>query len=156
MTSFFPPDVDPMSDVFPPAILDAIPHRPPMLLVDEVLSQDEKSIHCRKRFRPDEYFVQGHYPGNPIVPGVILCECAAQASAILLSSLVEGTSGVPVLTRIQDARFKRIVRPGEAVEIQATLTDRLANAFFLTAKVTVDGKLAVRLDLACALAEPEA
>lgn len=145
-----------MSDAPSRSILDAIPHRPPMLLVDEVVSQDSTSIHARKSFRADEYFVQGHYPGNPIVPGVILCECAAQASAILLSSLVEGTAGVPVLTRIQDARFKRIVRPGETIEIQATLTERLANAFFLTAKVTVEGKLAVRLELACALAEADA
>lgn len=127
-----------------------------MLLVDEVVSQDSTSIQARKTFRADEHFVQGHYPGNPIVPGVILCECAAQASAILLSSLVEGTAGVPVLTRIQDARFKRIVRPGETIDIQATLTERLANAFFLTAKVAVDGKLAVRLELACALAEADA
>ncbi len=145
-----------MSDAPSRSILDAIPHRPPMLLVDEVVSQDSTSIHARKSFRADEYFVQGHYPGNPIVPGVILCECAAQASAILLSSLVEGTAGVPVLTRIQDARFKRIVRPGETIDIQATLTERLANAFFLTAKVTVEGKLAVRLELACALAEADA
>ena len=145
-----------MSDAPSRSILDAIPHRPPMLLVDEVVSQDSTAIHARKSFRADEYFVQGHYPGNPIVPGVILCECAAQASAILLSSLVEGTAGVPVLTRIQDARFKRIVRPGETIDIQATLTERLAKAFFLTAKVTVDGKLAVRLELACALAEADA
>lgn len=145
-----------MSDAPSRSILDAIPHRPPMLLVDEVVSQDSTSIQARKTFRADEHFVQGHYPGNPIVPGVILCECAAQASAILLSSLVEGTAGVPVLTRIQDARFKRIVRPGETIDIQATLTERLANAFFLTAKVAVDGKLAVRLELACALAEADA
>ncbi|MCA9106434.1 MAG: 3-hydroxyacyl-ACP dehydratase FabZ [Planctomycetales bacterium] len=133
----------------------AIPHRPPMLLLDEIVEQSEQAIHCRKQFRADEFFVQGHYPGQPIVPGVILCECAAQASAVLLSALVEGQGGVPVLTRIQDARFKRIVRPGDTIDIQATLNDRLANAFYLTAKVTVEGKLAARVDLSCALAETE-
>lgn len=133
------------------AIERAIPHRAPMLLIDRVISQSNDAIQCSKTFRSDEYFVQGHYPGNPIVPGVILCECAAQAAAVLLSSLVEGEAGVPVLTRIQDARFKRIVKPGETIVLDVTLTERLANAFFVSAKVTVEGKLAVRLDLACAL-----
>ena len=64
-------------------ILAAIPHRPPMLLLDEIVSQDSESIVCRKRFSGDEFFFQGHYPDQPIVPGVILCECGAQAGAVL-------------------------------------------------------------------------
>ena len=133
-------------------IMAAIPHRPPMLLLDEIVSRDDSTIRCRKTFHADEFFVQGHYPGNPIVPGVILCECAAQASAVLLASLEKDAKGVPVLTRIQDARFKRIVRPGETIEIVATLEERLANAYYLTAKITVAASLAVRVQLSCALA----
>ncbi len=134
-------------------ILAAIPHRPPMLLLDEIVTQEDNRIVCRKTFGSDEYFVQGHYPGNAIVPGVILCESAMQAGAVLLSGSVRPADGeVPVATRMNDVKFKRIVRPGDSVDIEVTLNERLASAFFLTGKVTLNGKLAVRLDFACALA----
>lgn len=133
-------------------IENAIPHRRPMLLVDEIVSQSDNKIVCRKRFSADEFFVQGHYPDFPIVPGVILCECAAQTGAILLASKVQGDGGVPVLTRMNDVKFKAMVHPGDEVEIEVTLDDVLANAFFLTGQVRVAGKLAVRLSFACSLA----
>jgi 3-hydroxyacyl-[acyl-carrier-protein] dehydratase len=129
-----------------------IPHRPPMLLVDEIVRQDEQSIVCRKTFHAEEYFFQGHYPGFPLVPGVILCESAMQAGAILLSSFIK-TDSIPVATRLNDVKFKRIVRPGETVEIEVHLKERLIDAFFLHAKVTCEGKLAARLDFACTLAK---
>ena len=94
-------------------IRKAIPHRPPMLLVDEIIEQTEDSIVCRKTFRDDEFFFQGHYPDQPIVPGVILCESAMQAGAILLSKFVEAGSGVPVATRLNDVKFKKMIGPGE-------------------------------------------
>jgi 3-hydroxyacyl-[acyl-carrier-protein] dehydratase len=135
-------------------IYEAIPHRPPMLLVDEIVSRDEQSIHCRKTFQEDEHFVQGHYPGNPIVPGIVLCEAGMQTGAILLSRLANPTEGqVPVATRLNDVKFKRIVRPGETIDIEVTLDQQLANAFFLKAKVSCEGKVAARFEFACALAE---
>ena len=131
----------------------AIPHRAPFLLVDEILSQTDSRIECRKTFAEDEYFFAGHYPGFPLVPGVLLCEAAMQAGAILLAQHVpEGGDGVPVATRMNDVRFKRMVRPGETVDLDVTLNERLADAFYLTAKVSVDGKLAVRFEFACTLA----
>jgi 3-hydroxyacyl-[acyl-carrier-protein] dehydratase len=129
-----------------------IPHRPPMLLVDEIVEQGEDSIICRKTFRADEFFFQGHYPDYPLVPGVILCEASMQAGAILLSSLMAEGDGVPVATRLNDVKFKRMVRPGETIQLQVKLNERLADAFFLQAKVTCDGKLAARLDFACTMA----
>jgi 3-hydroxyacyl-[acyl-carrier-protein] dehydratase len=131
----------------------AIPHRAPMLLIDRVLFSDDSAVHCEKSFRPEEFFVQGHYPGFPIVPGVILCECVAQAGAILLSQRVGDQPGVPVLTRMNDVKFKQMVKPGDTIEIQVTLDEVLSNAFFLTGQAKVGGKLAVRLSFACALAE---
>lgn len=140
-------------------IKKAIPHRPPMLLVDEIVAQDENSITCRKTFREDEYFFQGHYPDFPLVPGVILCECAAQTGAILLSSIVSTGDAVPVLTRMNDVKFKQMVRPGDTIQMQVKLDEIVANAYFLTAQVKVDGvdgKTAARLSLACSVANPSA
>jgi len=130
----------------------AIPHRAPMLLVDEIVQREDERLVCRKTFRDDEFFVQGHYPGFPLVPGVILCECAMQAGAVLLSQLVQDAEGVPVITRVKDVRFRRMVRPGDTIEIEVQLQERLASAFFLTAKVSCEGKTAARLEFACTLA----
>jgi 3-hydroxyacyl-[acyl-carrier-protein] dehydratase len=131
----------------------AIPHREPFLLLDEIVERDERRIVCRKAFRGDEYFYAGHYPGQPITPGVLLCEAAMQAGAVLLSGQVNGGAGrVPVATRMNEVRFKRIVKPGETIEIEVELNERLADAFFLTGKVTCGGKLAARLEFACTLA----
>ncbi len=137
-------------------IKKAIPHRPPMLLVDEIVQQDEGSILCRKTFHDDEYFFQGHYPDFPLVPGVILCECAAQTGAILLSSLISAGDAVPVLTRMNDVKFKQMVRPGDTIEIQVKLDEIVSNAYFLTSQVKVAGKIAARLSLACSVANPTA
>jgi 3-hydroxyacyl-[acyl-carrier-protein] dehydratase len=132
-------------------ILAAIPHRPPFLLIDEVVQQTDDAITCRKTFTADEWFFQGHYPNFPIVPGVLLCEACMQAGAVLLSKLVAGMDGVPVATRANDVKFKKMIRPGDTVLIEAKLNERLADAFFMTGKVTCDGKLAARLDFACTI-----
>jgi 3-hydroxyacyl-[acyl-carrier-protein] dehydratase len=133
-------------------IESAIPHRLPMLLVDEIVQRTETRIVCRKTFREDEFFFQGHYPDFPLVPGVILCEAAMQSGAILLSQFIAEAGGVPVATRMNEVKFKNMVRPGETIEMSVELTERLANAFFLKAKVTKLGKLAVSFEFACALA----
>lgn len=154
-----------------------IPHRKPMLLVDEIVSRTEDKIVCRKTFHEDDFFVQGHFPGQPIVPGVIQCECCLQAGAILLSAdtMQEAetreigpqssskqadtnpttTDGrVPVATRMDAVKFKRMVRPGDTVEIQVVLNEQISNAYYLTGKMLLDGKLAARLDFACSIANP--
>jgi 3-hydroxyacyl-[acyl-carrier-protein] dehydratase len=131
----------------------AIPHRAPFLLVDEIVDWQPQRIVCRKTFTGDEAFYQGHYPGYPLTPGVLLCEAGMQAGAILLSRLVEqAPPGVPVATRINDVRFKRMVRPGETIDIEVEFVERLADAFFLKAKISCAGKVAVRFEFACTLA----
>jgi 3-hydroxyacyl-[acyl-carrier-protein] dehydratase len=139
-------------------ILDAIPHREPFLLVDEIIEQSDSRIVGVKTFTGDEWFFAGHYPGFPLVPGVLLCEAATQCGAILLSRQFAGGDAagkVPVLTRMNDVRFKRMVRPGEKIVMEVELVERLANAIFLKAKVTVDGKVAVRFEFACTAAQRE-
>jgi 3-hydroxyacyl-[acyl-carrier-protein] dehydratase len=135
------------------AIYEAIPHREPFLWIDEIVERTGTRIVCRKTFSGEEDFFLGHYPGRPVVPGVILCEAAIQAGAILLGQqLAECDGRMPVVTRIKDARFKRIVRPGETIRIEVDFEERLADAFFLKARVEVDGAVAARLEFACTAA----
>ena len=131
----------------------AIPHRPPMLLVDEIVSQNEASIVCRKTFRPDEFFFQGHYPGHPLAPGVILCESAVQSGAVLLADIISTGDQVPVLTRMGDVKFKNMVHPGDTIEMHVKLDDVVSNAYYMTAQVKCDGKLAARLSFTCSVAD---
>jgi 3-hydroxyacyl-[acyl-carrier-protein] dehydratase len=164
------------------AIKAAIPHREPFLLVDEVVEQSENHIVCRKRFTGDEFWYRGHYPNFPLTPGVLLCEAAMQAGAVLLAAVkkVSGTvssgrtanaamesketvpdtflvaelpGGVPVVTRMNNVKFKQMVRPGDTIELVVEITERMAGVFFLAAKVTVGGKTAVTFDFACKLAQ---
>lgn len=133
----------------------AIPHRSPMLLLDEIVAQDASSITCRKTFHEDEFFFQGHYPGQPITPGVILCEASMQAGAVLLSQHIDQGGGVPVATRMNDVRFRRMVQPGDTVELHVQLVERLADAFFMKAKVTSGGATVMRFEFACTVADPD-
>ncbi|GHS96533.1 3-hydroxyacyl-[acyl-carrier-protein] dehydratase FabZ [Planctomycetales bacterium] len=140
-----------------PAIEALIPHREPFLLLDEIHGDGDE---LTAKFTLDEklpLFAQiyaGHYPHNPITPGVILCEIIFQAGAALLAGKIAGgAGGTPVITRIRDARFKRLVKPNETVEIHVALTDQAANAFYLDGKITVGGELAVRVSFTCALIE---
>ena len=140
------------------AIKAAIPHREPFLLIDEIVEQEENRIVCRKTFKGDEFWYAGHYPQFPITPGVLLCEAAMQAGAVLLSKKLsaEDVAGgaVPVATRANNVQFKKMVLPGDTVLIEAQLVEKLGGAFFLNAKITVGGKVAVRFDFACTLTKP--
>jgi 3-hydroxyacyl-[acyl-carrier-protein] dehydratase len=131
----------------------AIPHRPPFLLIDEIVERHENRIVCRKTFHADEWFFAGHYPGRPITPGVILCEAAMQAGAILLARFSPPHShGVPVAARMNDVRFRRMVLPGDTVEIDVELARRFSNAWHMKAKVVNGGTVAARLEFTCAIA----
>jgi 3-hydroxyacyl-[acyl-carrier-protein] dehydratase len=135
------------------AIKAAIPHREPFLLVDEVVEQTDNRIICRKKFTGDEFWYAGHYPDFPLTPGVLLCESAMQAGAVLLAHVMKDSPDkVPVVSRMNNVKFKRMVRPGETIELEVELTERMAGAYFMDAQVSVDGKIAVTFDFACKLA----
>jgi len=134
-------------------IQQRIPHRPPFLWIDEVTEIGDGRIAARKFLDPELDVFQGHYPHFPILPGVLQCEAAFQAAAILIAELEPLADGqVPVVTRVNNVKFRRPVRPGETIEIEAKITERLANAFFLQATVRVDGRISARLEFACTAA----
>lgn len=134
----------------------AIPHREPFLLIDEIVSRDESHIHCRKKFTGDEFFYKGHYPNFPLTPGVLLCEAGLQAGAVLLSKQAGAVPDkVPVATRIDGVKFKRMVRPGDVIDVEVELIERVSDAFFMKAKVSCGGQVAARYEFACTMAKPE-
>lgn len=140
----------------------AIPHRAPFLLVDEVVEVDAGHITARVTVRPDDALwsnvYAGHYPGNPITPGVLLLEMLFQAAGVMIRECLRDTAlpGVPVVTRINNVKFKHMVRPGDTVELTAKLTERMGNAFFCAGAAKVAGKTAVQAEFALALADPDA
>jgi 3-hydroxyacyl-[acyl-carrier-protein] dehydratase len=139
------------------AIKAAIPHREPFLLLDEIVDQSDSRIICRKTFTGDEFWYRGHYPHFPITPGVLLCEAAMQAGAVLLSVALKGDGSgasqdaVPVATRANNVQFKQMVRPGDTIEIETELVERVSTASFMKARVMVGGKVACRFEFACTL-----
>lgn len=136
-------------------IKSAIPHREPFLLVDEIVEQSDARIVCRKRFTGEEFWYRGHYPDFPLTPGVLLVEAAMQAGAVLLARYAQESPGaVPVATRINNVKFKAMVRPGDTITMEVELVEQLAGAYFLNAKVTVGEKTAATFDFACKIAKP--
>lgn len=135
------------------AIRAAIPHREPFLFVDEIVEQGSDRLRTRWRVPPDADFLRGHYPGRPLVPGVILCESAFQAGAILCAREVHDAppGAVPVLTRIGEARFKRMVGPGETVECEVRLEQRVGPARWMSARLSVGGQAVLRVEFTVAV-----
>nr|WP_321466481.1 3-hydroxyacyl-ACP dehydratase FabZ family protein [uncultured Desulfobulbus sp.] len=138
-------------------ILDRLPHRPPFLWLDRVLEVSEDGIRAEKVLAEDLEVFRGHYPDYPIMPGVLLCEAVFQAGALLIAQAIADAAdlskGVPVLTRILGAKFKREVRPGDTLEISAQLVERMGPAWIMKGAVRVGGKLAVQVEFACARKE---
>jgi 3-hydroxyacyl-[acyl-carrier-protein] dehydratase len=126
-----------------------LPHREPMLLVDEMIMDAEGVAHSKYRIREDEFFCQGHFPGNPLVPGVILCEIMAQSCALLVMDEIVGKT--TLYSGIDNMRFKNPVRPGDLCEITARLNGKRANMFFCEAELRVEGKLCCKGNLSFAL-----
>jgi len=131
----------------------AIPHREPFLFVDAIVEEGPDVLRTRWTVPPEADFLRGHYPGKPLVPGVLLCESAFQAGAILCARDTEaaGPDVVPVLTRIGEARFKRMVGPGATVECEVRLDQRVGPARYLTARLSVGGKAVLRVEFTVAV-----
>ncbi|MDR2755484.1 MAG: 3-hydroxyacyl-ACP dehydratase FabZ [Planctomycetaceae bacterium] len=137
-------------------VYSAIPHREPFLFVDEIVECDDKRILCKKTFTGNEFFFEGHYPGFPIVPGVLQCEAALQAGAILLTRIFQDEEiggRVPVVAKMGEVRFKQMVQPGDTIMMEVKFREKMTGVYFLRAKVTLNGKISTQFDFACALTE---
>jgi 3-hydroxyacyl-[acyl-carrier-protein] dehydratase len=116
------------------AIEAAIPHREPFLFLDRIVEHGEHGLSAEWVVPAEASWFRGHYPGNPVLPGAILCEHVFQAAAVFVSQRLGGFSaadGVPVLTRIEGARFRRMVRPGERLITGVELVERLGPAWYM-------------------------
>lgn len=137
-----------------------IPHRPPFLFIDEILNISDAGAQASLTVKPEFPFFEGHYPGNPIMPGVLLCESVFQTGAVFLADLLDeesltDESVTPVLSRIRDARFKRMVLPGDKIEISVSLTDRMGKFFNLTGEISNKDKVCLTIAFALALIKDE-
>ena len=125
-------------------IKEILPHREPFLLVDEVLELEaRKRIVALKRVRADEYFFAGHFPGAPVMPGVLIIEAMAQAGAVLLlQEISERESKLVFFAGIDGARFRRPVFPGDEMKLEVTVKSFRTTIAKMEGKAYVDGKLA--------------
>lgn len=142
-----------MSD---PVILESIPHRPPFLFVDRVLEHEDNRLVAEWTLSPDLDFFRGHYPGQPIVPGVLLNEAIFQATAVMLvfraRARGEDPAGkTPVLSRITDARFREMVLPGDTVRLEVRWKESMSHFHFCEGIVWKGEKKAATLSYALAL-----
>ena len=130
-------------------IMNILPHRDRMLLLDDVEDQDGTAVG-HYTVRGDEFFLKGHFPGHPIVPGVILCEILAQSACVLMGDAVsEGK--LPVYTGLNNVRFRSSVKPGDTVETRCHITRAKHPFYFAEGSVTVDGRLCVSADFSFAV-----
>ncbi len=122
-----------------------LPHRDPFLLLDEVVEMEPGGhVVARKQVRADEWYFAGHFPGRPIMPGVLIVEAMAQAGAVAVLSEEENRGKLALFAGIDDVRFKRIVEPGDELELTCNLEQMRGPIGRGKATATVDGELAAR------------
>lgn len=144
-----------------PEVTDLIPHRPPFLFVDRIVSEGEGTLVAERTWRADEDFYRGHYPGAPITPGVLVCEAVFQTGALFMArqALANGAKpgeGVPLLAKISDVRFRQPVYPGDTVLIEVKHKETMGGFTMMDGGIKkADGTRVLTLSFAVAWKIPE-
>ena len=134
--------------------LDYMPHREPFLFVDRVVEVTNGCIKTEKQIQTDEPFFAGHFPGRPIMPGVLICEAVFQSSSILMSKRAGAHSNdgrIPLITRIENVKLKRVVLPGDLMEVEVKLKEILGQASYMSGKVKVVEKIVLTMEFTAML-----
>ena len=138
-------------------IKNILPHREPFLLVDEILEMERcKRIVGIKHVRADEYYFRGHFPGTPIMPGVLIIEAMAQTGGLLLLQEIPDSDRVGKLlyfVAVDDARFRRPVLPGDDLRMEVEVLNWRGNFCKLAGKAMVEGQLAAEATLMCKMVD---
>ena len=139
-------------------ILKTLPHRFPMLLVDRIIEcDDQRHIVGIKNVTINEPFFQGHFPGFPVMPGVLQLEAMAQTAGILMNRLLgEANRGVPYFMGIDKAKFRRVVRPGDQMRIEVQITQLKRRVGRFRAEIKVEGELASEAEMLCMVTDTKA
>lgn len=143
-----------------PLILQLIPHRPPFLFVDEIVSESPDGLVARRTWQAEEAFYKGHYPGAPITPGVLLCESVFQTAALFIAKQARAAGGkpgegVPLLAKISDVRFRSPVYPGDVVTMEVKKKDSLGGFIMMTGAIKNGDKRVLTVDFSVAWKAPE-
>ncbi len=139
-------------------VTSLIPHRPPFLFVDEIVSESPDGLVAKRTWRADEDFYKGHYPGAPITPGVLLCEAVFQTGALYLARSMAGQgapTGVPLLAKIADVRFRNPVYPGDTIIIEVKKKEVVAGFYMMSGSVKNGDKRILTVDFSVAWKQPE-
>jgi 3-hydroxyacyl-[acyl-carrier-protein] dehydratase len=140
-------------------VMAALPHRYPMLLVDRVESLDpDKGIVAIKAVTINEPFFQGHFPGRPIMPGVLIVEALAQAAGVLAVEALglAGTGKLVYFMAIEGAKFRAPVEPGVLLKLEVEFVQKRASVCKFTGRASIDSKLAAEANFTAMIADPPA